>query len=140
MDADEYVWMTCVFSAWRRDARMKSAVDSYQIYCGKNRNSTFEEIRGLKSGGDVNSLIDAKVWLARYYQPVSEALWDGVDDARAMKVWSKTKRCNSIGMGRELVSRHNMGRYASNKNTAAAISASKFAWGWKSKSDWKVVK
>lgn len=139
-DADEYIWMTCVLSAWRKAKKMSAAIATYQKYNGKDLYATFEELKKLKSGGDITLKLDARVWLAKYFSPVSEALWDGADDARAIKLWGKTKHCVNTGIQRELNARQEGGRYAAKKNTAGTLSARAFANGWLKKHDWKTVK
>lgn len=140
MDADEYIWMTCVLSAWRKHGKMAHATRTYQKYNGKDFYATLEELGKLKSAGHVFMKMHAQVWLALYFQPVSEALWNGADDAKAMKIWKKTKRADNTAMRREITERRRQGRLLSLENQASAASSRAFADGWRKKHDWGTVK
>jgi hypothetical protein len=139
-DADEFIWMTCVLSAWRKHGKMLAAVKTYQKYNGKDFYATFEELEKLKSAGHVFVKMHAQAWLALYFQPVSEALWDGADDARAMKIWKKTKREGNKAMQREIAERHKEWRTLRAENQASAAASKAFAGGWLKKHDWGTVK
>lgn len=140
MDADEYIWMTCVLSAWRKHAKMVRAVLTYQKYNGKDLDATFEELHKLKSGGDVPIKMHAQAWLALNFQPVSEALWDGADDAQAVKIWRRTKRSVNTAMRREINKKYKQKRQLWLQNQASAAATKAFADGWLKQHDWKTVK
>ena len=140
MNADEYIWMTCVLSAWRKHGKMAHAVGTYQKYNGKDLKETLQKLHKLKSGGRVFLKNHAQAWLALHFQPVSEALWNGADDAQAMKIWKKTKRAVNMAMQNEISKRHRkMGKLLL-KNQASAAASKTFADGWLKKHDWGTVK
>ncbi len=140
LDADEYIWMTCVLSAWRKHARMAKAVWTYQKYNGKDLDATFKELAKLKTAGHVSIKMHAQAWLALNFRPVSEALWDGADDAQAIKVWRRTKRSVNTTMQREITERRRQRRRLSLENQASAEASSAFSDGWLKKHDWNTVK
>ena len=140
MDADEYIWMTCVLSAWRKHGKMAHAVGTYQKYNGKDLKETLQELYKLKSGGRVFLKNHAQAWLALHFQPVSEALWNGADDAQAMEIWKKTKRAVNMAMQNDISKRNREKRKVLLERQASAAASQAFADGWLKKHDWGTVK
>ena len=140
MDADEYIWMTCVLSVWRKQGKMAHAVRTYQKYNGKDLKETLQELHKLKSGGNVFLKNHAQAWLALHFRPVSEALWNGADDAQAVKLWKKTKRAVNRAMQNDIVKRHREQRKVWLENQVSAAASKAFADGWLKKHDWRTVK
>lgn len=136
---DEQVWMTLLLAAWRRDGRMFRAIRFYSIFVGKSFDDTYVCINALKSGGHVFSKLPARAWLALYFKPVSDALWDGASDADAIVIWCRTPREKSRYFNMRRQETRKSG-YASRDLQRISIGHDVYASGWRAKFDWKVVK
>ena len=93
MDPDEFVWMHSVLAAWRKDQHLWKAVMTYSGYSGaKTRDAACTEISKLKSASPyIYRRLRVRVWLADYFKPVSDALWDGATDEQAIKIWRSAR-------------------------------------------------
>ena len=91
MDIDdlEYIWMTGVISAWRRDKKLGIAMHYVALVGAIDK--PWETIKQFRSGHNAWAFIRARVWLAFWYRPVSDALFDGKSEEQAIKIWKKTK-------------------------------------------------
>lgn len=74
------------------------------------------------------------VWLARYYSPVADAMFDGRSHDDCIAIWRVTKACDrgAIRMPSRAYDRATM--------QAGRMAREEYARGWRSKSDWKTVK
>jgi len=139
-DADEYVWMTAVLSAWRKHGYMWKPVQAFKVYSGLDDDAALSAIKTLQSGGNVTFKYPASLWLANYFRPVSDALIDGATDAKAMKLWQKTKRDNLSASKRELDHLRAQTNRAVLDSATALQQRRDYKQGWRAKHDWNIVK
>jgi hypothetical protein len=135
----DFVWMSAVLAAWRADAQMWKPVRAYGTYLGISGNDVFPEIERLKSGAAVNAVMHARAWLAWYFQPVSDALWDGKTDKQAMRLWAKLRADGSIAE-RKSIERTVSARKARRELQSAGLARNTYKQGWRANHDWNVVK
>lgn len=55
-----------------------------------------EEIKEIPSMGYVNPSMPINVWTAKYFRPISDALWSGKPKAEVLKLWGITKRSKDV--------------------------------------------
>jgi len=138
MDPDEFVWMHSVLAAWRKDQHLWKAVGTYMRYSGaKTWDEACNEISKLKSASPyLYRSLTARVWLADYFRPVSDALWAGATDEQAIKLWRSTRARRSTRVNRGKSS----AKYYALRLQGNALAREEYAHGWRAKHDWKVVK
>ena len=137
--ADEFVWMTSVLSAWRNDGRVWHALGLYRKYAGfTTLEPVIAEVRGLKSGSPyIPRTLLVRAWLAEYFRPVSDALWDGATDEQALRIWQGLEACRS---GPAIPYKKSRTAYDKRSLDAARLASQEYARGWRAKHDWKTVK
>ena len=85
-----------------------------------------------------------KGWLAQYYRPVSEKLWDGCSLEQAYDLWLKTPKHKLVYKTKSKIAKEDgfgiaKAKYAKVRQ-AHSIGAKVFASSWKAQHNWKVVK
>ena len=136
MRSDDTVWTLAVLAAWRADARMARPLSVYATYSGLEGKALIDEIMKLRFGARMYYRMHAKAWLAYWYKPVSDALFDGASDEKALALWRRTRRCEDARMAERAKI-----KYTENLQYRASLQArAEYARGWRAKHDWGVVK
>ena len=59
---------------------------------GITQDQARDEMYQIPSIGWVGPTMAINVWVAKYYRPISEALWDGKSKEHVLALWAKTKK------------------------------------------------
>ncbi len=73
-------------------------------------------------------------WLAQYYAPVANAMFDGATVEKCLAIWRVTKARN-LGAVKKPDLRYNRAAMQ-----AGRMAREEYAKGWRSRSDWRTVK
>ena len=105
-------FMKYCIEAWRKDYKLFYAVykTEQELFGTKYNNENVVQIlnRPKTPSFQRNGLKTmARVWLARYFRPVSNALFDGATDEEAIKLWINTDRKDLGSLQQEMVTEDN---------------------------------
>lgn len=104
--------------------RKRAAEEGYDITKGRFRNL-------LPKAGYTTPI---SAWLAQYYAPVANAMFDGATVEKGIAIWRGIKARN-LGA----VEKPNL-RYNRAAMQAGRMAREEYAKGWRSRSDWRTVK
>lgn len=129
------MWMRAVIACAQHDAPLWRAVLMVSDQFGDD---LIDRVCALRVGGPWNLKGSSRGWLAQYFRPVSDGLFDGkvVDDL--IHLWKRTKRgehdpqsaWRAVGMRKR---RQNIAR-------GNAMGQAVWAHGWRANHAWNVVK
>lgn len=134
------LWMRNVINACRRDELMYVAVRRVMNALSLNNEDsrafylTLDRIQKLRTGKSVWCKSPTRVWLARYWRPISDGILEGMSDDALIAKWKRTTMGNRGPVTKPSRQRQRDAMRAAN------LARDSYAFGWRAKHDWKIVK